>query len=154
LKRVLIADDYPPVREVIREYLGCYEDEFAVVAEAGDGREAVELAMELVPDVVLLDVRMPAIDGVQATRMLRARIPDAVIVTYTGFGFDHIEYLARRAGADAHLTKPFELNLLRREITMAMRARAQGDRVAGRACVGVAPSGSGCRGGEGRDPYL
>ncbi|MCL6450304.1 MAG: response regulator transcription factor [Acetobacteraceae bacterium] len=128
--RVLVVDDYPEVREVIREYLAGFPDEFEVVGEAADGREAVALAEVRCPDVVLMDVRMPVMDGISATRELRLRRNSAQVITYTGFALERLEVLSRLAGAACHLTKPFRLGELCqriREVAASSRQAVAGE---------------------------
>ncbi|MGH3734377.1 MAG: response regulator [Micromonosporaceae bacterium] len=102
--RVLLADDQPLLRTGFRMVLGG-EPEIDVVGEAGDGAEAVELARRLLPDVVLMDIRMPRMDGVAATAAITAaRLPVRVLILTT---FDLDEYVvgALRAGASGFLAK-------------------------------------------------
>jgi two-component system, NarL family, response regulator DegU len=101
--RVLLADDHQLLRQAMRRAL---EDAgLTVVAEAGDGGEAVRLAAELKPDVVLMDVSMPVLDGVEATRRLHADLPDLPIVILTMHGDDALRKEAIGAGATGFLTK-------------------------------------------------
>ena len=101
---LLIADDQALVRAGFRMILEAQED-LAVVGEAGDGREAIERATSLRPDVVLMDVRMPALDGIAATRsIVRAGLSCRVLVLTT-FDQDEIVYDAMRAGASGFLLK-------------------------------------------------
>lgn len=101
--RVLLADDHRMLREGLRRTL---EDEgFDVVAEADDGAEAVRLALDVEPDVIVMDVTMPNVDGVDATRQLRERRPDSRIVMLTMHSDQDIVASAIRAGASGYLTK-------------------------------------------------
>ncbi len=102
--RVLIADDQRVVREGLAMVLGLMHD-VDVVGAASDGREAVALAAELHPDVVLMDLRMPRCDGVEATRLLREREPGARVVVLTTYADDRSVIDALRAGARGYLTK-------------------------------------------------
>lgn len=101
---VLIADDQALVRDGLRLILDS-QDDLDVVAEAGDGREAVALARDLRPEVVLMDIRMPGMDGLEATRILTTTQPTVRVVILTTF--DHDEYVvdAIRAGACGFLLK-------------------------------------------------
>jgi len=101
--RVLLADDHQLLRQAIRRAL---EDAgMAVVAEAGDGGEAVRLAGELQPDVVVMDVSMPVLDGIEATRRVHADFPDLPIVILTMHGDEALRKDALEAGASGFLTK-------------------------------------------------
>jgi DNA-binding NarL/FixJ family response regulator len=102
--RVLLADDQRLVRAGFRMILRA-EPDIEVVGEAGDGVEAVRLADEHAPDVILMDVRMPRMDGIEATRQIVARSPSARIVVLTTFDLDEYVYEAVRAGASGFLLK-------------------------------------------------
>jgi DNA-binding NarL/FixJ family response regulator len=102
--RVLIADDQRVVREGLGMVLGLLAD-VVVVGAASDGNEAVALAEQFRPDVVLMDLRMPHCDGVQATRLLRERAPAVKIVVLTTYSDDRSVLEALRAGARGYLTK-------------------------------------------------
>ncbi len=122
--RVLLADDQALVRAGFRALLDA-QDDIEVVGEAGDGDQAVRLTMELRPDVVLMDIRMPGRDGLEATRLIAAddRLADVRIVILTTFELDEYVFEAVRAGAGGFLVKDTEpVELLR-----AVRAVAAGD---------------------------
>ena len=102
--RVLLVDDQALVRSGFRLILETRED-LEVVGEAQDGREAVELARKLGPDVILMDVRMPNVDGVEATRRLAALGSPARVLILTTFDLDEYVYEALRAGASGFLLK-------------------------------------------------
>ncbi|MFJ5175495.1 response regulator [Streptomyces griseoviridis] len=102
--RVVVADDQTIVREGIVMLLGLLPG-IEVVGAAGDGIEAVRLVAELAPDVVLMDLRMPRCDGVEATRRIRAEYPGTQVVVLTTFGDDDSLFSALRAGARGYLTK-------------------------------------------------
>ena len=122
--RVLLADDQALVRAGFRALLDA-EDDIEVVGEAGDGEEAVHLAVELVPDVVLMDIRMPGMDGLEATKRIAAdeRLGGVRIVILTTFEVDEYVFEAIRAGASGFLVKDTEpADLLR-----AVRAVAGGE---------------------------
>ncbi|MGR6921030.1 response regulator [[Actinomadura] parvosata] len=102
--RVLIADDQGMVRTGFTVFLSGQPD-IEVVGEAADGREAVERAAELSPDVVLMDVRMPVMNGLEATRELMARQGTAKVLILTTFDLDDYVYEALRAGASGFLLK-------------------------------------------------
>ncbi|MDV9172786.1 response regulator transcription factor [Streptomyces sp. W16] len=102
--RVVVADDQTVVREGIVMLLGLLPG-IEVVGAAGDGDEAVRLVAELAPDVVLMDLRMPRCDGVEATRRIRAEHPGTQVVVLTTFADDASLFPALRAGARGYLTK-------------------------------------------------
>jgi DNA-binding NarL/FixJ family response regulator len=102
--RVLVADDQRVVREGLTMILGLLPD-IDVVGAAGDGNEALALTEELRPDVVLMDLRMPRCDGVEATRLLRERLPETRVVVLTTYSDDRSVIDALRAGARGYLTK-------------------------------------------------
>jgi DNA-binding NarL/FixJ family response regulator len=103
--RVLIVDDDELVRVGLRAIIDA-EDDLSVVGEAGDGADVVPAAARLRPDVVLMDVRMPALDGIQATRLLLSRLADPPrVLVVTTFENDEYVYEALRAGASGFLLK-------------------------------------------------
>jgi two-component system NarL family response regulator len=122
--RVLTADDHAVVRAGIAAMIA-NEPDIAVVAEAGDGAEAVALYNEHVPDVVLMDLRMPMLDGVSAIAAIRAADPDAHIVALTTYDGDTDIHRALSAGACAYLVK----DVLVAELVRAIRSAAAGERL-------------------------
>ncbi|MDQ3929515.1 MAG: response regulator transcription factor, partial [Chloroflexota bacterium] len=102
--RLLVADDHPVVRDGLVAILGTQPD-FEVIATAGTGLEAVHQALACRPDVVLMDLEMPEIDGVQAIRKLREVEPDARVIVFTAFDTDERIVEAVRAGAQGYLLK-------------------------------------------------
>ena len=119
--RVLVADDQAIVRDGLVTVLTLLDD-IAVVGSAGDGREAVELARELRPDVVLMDLRMPVLDGADATAALLAELPGIAVLVLTTYADDASIGRALRAGARGYLTK----DASRDDIAVAIRAVARG----------------------------
>lgn len=103
-QRVLVVDDAANLRELLTVLLEA-EDDFEVVGTAGDGRQALDAADRLEPDVVLLDLAMPVMDGLQALPTLRARLPQARIVIFSGFEQEALAHEAIAAGADAYIEK-------------------------------------------------
>ena len=120
--RVLLADDQALVRSGFRMILD-ERDGIEVVGEAEDGAEAVELARTLLPDVILMDVRMPNVDGVEATRRITSAGTDARIVILTTFDLDEYVYAAIRAGASGFLLKDVRPS----ELVDAVRVVAAGE---------------------------
>ncbi|KQX63087.1 response regulator transcription factor [Streptomyces sp. Root1310] len=102
--RVVVADDQTVVREGIVMLLGLLPG-VEVVGAAGDGEEAVRLVAELAPDVVLMDLRMPRCDGVEATRRIRSAYPGTQVVVLTTYADDESLFPALKAGARGYLTK-------------------------------------------------
>ncbi len=102
--RVVLADDQPLVRTGLRMILSA-EDDIDVVGEAADGAEAITVCAELAPDVVLMDVRMPGVDGIDATRAVTAAAVPPKVLVLTTFDLDDIVYDALRAGASGFLLK-------------------------------------------------
>ena len=105
--RVLIVDDHSVVRRGIAAIINM-EDDAVVVGQAGDGAEAIELWRRLKPDVVLMDLRMPGMEGVEAIRRIRAEDNEAGIIVLTTFDHDEDIYAGLRAGAKAYLLKDVE----------------------------------------------
>ena len=120
--RVLVVDDHAVVREGLRAFLEL-QDSIEVVAEAGDGHEAVEQATLLVPDVVLMDLVMPRLDGLEAMRLLRTSLPGTRVIVLTSFLDDAMLLPALRAGAAGYLLK----NAQPQEIARAVRAAHAGE---------------------------
>lgn len=121
--RVLIADDHPLMREGIRAVVSSQPD-MEVVAEAGDGLEALVQFRATQPDVALIDLQMPKMNGVDAVHMIRSESPQARIAILTTYRGDARAMHAIKAGAQAYLLK----TALRSELTEAIRALSQGKR--------------------------
>jgi DNA-binding NarL/FixJ family response regulator len=121
---VVLADDQALVRGGFRALLDAQED-IAVVGEASDGAEAVRLAMELRPDVVLMDIRMPGVDGLEATRRIAAddRLATVRVIILTTFDLDEYVFQAIRIGANGFLVKDTEPA----ELLRAVRAVVAGE---------------------------
>jgi DNA-binding NarL/FixJ family response regulator len=114
--RAVIADDDPFARRVIKDVLE--RAGVIVIAEARDGRQAVELTLRHQPDVVVMDVVMPGFDGIMATRQIRRQLPEQLVIMLTGAGSDDDELglLALRAGAGGFLSKDLEIEALPRAL--------------------------------------
>jgi len=100
--RILIADDHPRSRNGLRALLAT-SPEVMVVGEAADGQEAIRLVEETQPDVVLMDIQMPVMDGLQATQQIKSRWPEVKVIALTMYGGTRAKALA--AGVDAFLIK-------------------------------------------------
>jgi DNA-binding NarL/FixJ family response regulator len=122
MTRVLIADDQALVRVGLRKILEA-EPDTTVVAEADNGRDAVEAARRFGPEVVLMDIRMPVLDGIEATRRIVAAQPSVHVLILTTFGLDGYVYDALRAGASGFMLKDAPPE----EIAAAVRIVARGE---------------------------
>jgi DNA-binding NarL/FixJ family response regulator len=120
--RVVLADDQPLVRTALEMVIADTPD-IEVIGQAGTGAEVAELAGTLCPDVVVMDIRMPVMDGIEATRLITAGPSPARVVVLTTFDDDEYVYAALRAGASGFLVKDMALE----EILAAIRTVAAGD---------------------------
>jgi len=120
--RILIADDHLIIRQGIRLILETGED-FELVGEAADGAEALRLCRELHPDVVLMDLRMPGMDGITAIERLRVEMPEIGVVILTTFNEDNLMRRGLRAGAKGYLLK----DTSRERLFHAIQAAARGE---------------------------
>jgi NarL family two-component system response regulator LiaR len=121
---ILIVDDHAVVREGARAFLDANPD-FTVVGDVGSGGEAVLVAADLAPDVVLMDLVMPSMDGVEATRRLKQRSPRSQVIVLTSYHDDEHIFPAIRAGALSYLLK----DVLLPELADAVRKAARGEAV-------------------------
>ena len=121
--RLMLADDHRMLREGLRRSMA--EQGFDMVGEARDGAEAVELARVLQPDVILMDVTMPELDGVEATRRIRSSLPGVKVVMLTMHADQDVLASAIRAGASGYLVKDCSTE----EIAEAVRMTARGDTI-------------------------
>jgi NarL family two-component system response regulator LiaR len=122
--RLLIVDDHSVVRQGLRMFLKTDRD-IQIVGEAGDGAEAVRLARELQPDVVVMDLLMPVMDGIQATAAIRRDMPHTEVLALTSVMEDKSVVDAVRAGAIGYLLKNTEAHELRRAIKAAAEGQVQ-----------------------------
>ncbi|MGO9308043.1 MAG: response regulator [Spirochaetia bacterium] len=122
LVRVMIVDDHAVVREGLKNYLGAVGG-FQIVGEAGSGAEAVDLAARLDPQVILMDLVMPVMDGIEATRKLHDTLPGVKVIVLTSFADDDKLFPALRAGAVAYLLK----DVGPAELAETIRAAARGE---------------------------
>jgi DNA-binding NarL/FixJ family response regulator len=129
---VLLVDDHAMVRRGLRNFLEIFED-IEVVGEAGDGQEALTATASLRPDVVVMDLNLPRLDGVEATRELRATRPDVEVVALTGFVEEARVMAAIEAGAAGFLLKDAEPD----DVAAAIRAARNGEMYLDPAVAGV-----------------
>jgi DNA-binding NarL/FixJ family response regulator len=122
--RVLLVDDHAVVREGLRNFLAL-QDGLEIVGEASDGNEAIEQAERLEPDVILMDLVMPGLDGIGAMRQLRARSPSSRVIVLTSFLEDERVLPAIQAGAAGYLLK----NVEPAELARAIRAAHAGEAI-------------------------
>ena len=119
--RILVADDHALVRSGLRSILE-QEPDFVVVADASDGHQALALAQDLLPDIVLMDLKMGDWDGVTATRRIRASVPTTRIIVLTNHDDDELVFTSIRAGASGYLLKEVSAP----QLTNAIRTVADG----------------------------
>lgn len=129
--RILLADDHNVLRQGMAQALNAQPD-MQVVAQASNGREAITLAQKSQPNVVLIDINMPEMDGVEATRHLSATSPDIGIIILTMYRRDDYVFEAIKAGASGYLLKEVELE----DLLAAIRAVAHGEAVLDPAIAG------------------
>ncbi|MCU0454503.1 MAG: response regulator transcription factor [Bacteroidetes bacterium] len=121
--RVLLADDHPLVRSGLMALLEPLK-EFLIVGEAGDGREAVALTKKLKPDVVVIDLSMPVMSGVEATKIIRQEVPASNVLVLTMHENEEYVFQILRSGAGGYILK----NCSREELAAAIRAVAKGEK--------------------------
>ena len=122
--KVLIVDDHQVVRQGLRSYLDMYED-IQVVGEAGNGREAIELASQLRPDVILMDLVMPVMDGITATERIKSLGIASQVLALTSFDEDDKVFPAIQAGASSYLLKDISTEALVEAIRAAKLGEAR-----------------------------
>jgi len=122
--RILLAEDHVVVRQSIRQFLD-REHDLEVVGEASEGLEAVQLAIQLKPDVVVMDVAMPKLNGIEATKQIKASLPSTAILALTAYDFDEYVFALLEAGAAGYLLK----DVSQHELINAIRAVHRGESV-------------------------
>ena len=122
--RILVVDDHAVVRQGLKMFLAL-DDELEIVGEAANGEEAIRRAGELKPDVVLMDLLMPQMDGIAATAVIRRELPDVEVIALTSVLEDKAVYGAMRAGAIGYLLKDTEADELCRAIKAAAAGQVQ-----------------------------
>jgi DNA-binding NarL/FixJ family response regulator len=122
--KILLAEDHVVVRQGTRQLLEC-EPDLKVIGEAGDGEKAVQLAAQLKPDVVIMDVAMPKLSGIEATKQIKALLPSVAILVLTGYDYDEYVFSLLEAGAAGYLLKSVSGD----ELIDAIRAVYRGDSV-------------------------
>jgi len=120
--RILLAEDHVVVRESIRQFLE-RESDLEVVGEAGNGEEAVRLAAKLKPDIVLMDVAMPNVDGIEATKRIKALRPATAVLALSAYDYDQYIFALLEAGSAGYLLK----DVSGRDLVDAIRAVRRGD---------------------------
>jgi DNA-binding NarL/FixJ family response regulator len=134
MTRLVVADDHAVVRAGLAQLLATFEG-VELLGTAADGEEAVALCAQLAPDVVLMDLEMPVLDGIEATRRIRAAQPDVAVVVLTSFSDRERILRALDAGAAGYLLKDAEPDELARAIAAAARGEAPLDPKAARALL-------------------
>jgi len=122
--KILLAEDHVVVREGTRELIQ-HEEDMEVVGEAGDGEEAVEIALRTKPDVIIMDITMPTMNGIEATKLIKAKLPVTAILILTAYDNDQYVSALLEAGAAGYLLK----NIKGRELIDAIRAVHAGESV-------------------------
>ncbi len=121
--RILLADDHDVVRSGLRALLQTSPN-FAIVGEAVDGEEAVRMTQETKPDVVIMDISMPNLDGIAATKVIKDRLPDVKVVILTAYEDEEYAYQVLRAGASGYVLK----NAGKKDIFRAIESAVSGER--------------------------
>ena len=132
--RLIIVDDHLMVRDGLKVFLSIYED-IEVIADTGSGQEALELCLQLQPDVVLMDIVMPDMDGPTATFLIRERCPQIQVIALTTFVEENLVQQAIRAGAISYLLKDVHPDRLAQAIRDACAGRGTLDASAAKALV-------------------
>lgn len=135
--QVMIVDDHLMVRDGLRMFLSIYDD-IKVVAEVDNGQQAVTLCEEVMPDVILMDLLMPKMDGIEATRLIRGKYSSIEVIALTSFAEQELVEKAFQAGAISYLLKDVHSDKLAETIREAHQGRAMIDSAAAQALVASA----------------
>jgi len=122
--KILLADDHAVVRESIHKFLS-RQDDFVVIGECGDGSEAVSLARSLNPDVIVLDIAMPNLNGIEATKIIKKNQPGSAVLILTAYDYDEYVFAVLEAGAAGYLLK----DINSRQLVDAIRAVNRGESI-------------------------
>jgi NarL family two-component system response regulator LiaR len=122
--KIVLVDDHPLLRKALKDLLE-KETDFEIIGEAGDGEEAVRLATQITPDVVIMDISMPNLDGLQATQQIKARCPNIAVLVLTVHTDDECILEILQAGAAGYLVK----SAFGEQVIQAVRAVAAGDMI-------------------------
>ncbi len=138
--RVVLADDHAVVRKGIRDILEA-EGDIEVIADAADGAEAIAYVAEHQPDVVVLDIQMPQVSGIEATRRIRAQFPEVKVLILTAYDDDPYVFSLLQAGASSYVLKTAEVDELIRGVRAAARGESALDPVVSKRMVEALASG-------------
>ncbi len=122
-KKIIIADDHQIVRDGINVLLSAHSDEFLVVAEALNGKEVIEMTKKYKPDIIIMDISMPVINGLEATKIISEKFPDTKILIFSSYAMDDNVITALQYGAKGVLPK----NTIRQELLEALRKVANNE---------------------------
>jgi NarL family two-component system response regulator LiaR len=122
--KIVLADDHPLLRKALKDLLE-KESDFSIIGEAGDGEEAVRLATQITPDIVIMDISMPNLDGLQATQQIKARCPNVAVLVLTVHTDDECILEILQAGAAGYLIK----SAFGEQVVQAVRAVATGEMI-------------------------
>ncbi len=119
--KTLIVDDHRILRETLRYFLSTYDD-IEIIGEAADGKSAIEKAIELSPDIVIMDIAMPNMDGLEATRYIKEKIPDTKVIMLTQYGEKEYIQSSHQVGAAGYVAK----TAMAKELVSTIRAVRDG----------------------------
>ena len=123
---IVVADDDPQYREIVRYLLAAASDTVTIVAEAEDGEEALALVLRVRPDIVITDLIMPRLNGVELTRRIRQELPDTKVILISSYTEDAYRLMASDSGADVFISKQVITTMLLPAIRDLIRRRFSG----------------------------